>query len=241
MKWSKEEIALLRKQRFEKPYTPYAKCPDEFRDILGTSRSQDAIRFKSWELRNTEKMAEMKDEVVAVYDIETTDWHADAGFMLGWAVYYPNTEQTKSDFITKKEMFDYKFDKRICQSLLKEFENIDLLIGYYSTGFDNPFFRTRCLINGLKFPVYGSMRHHDCFYMARGKVKTRKKSLGVIAEALGMDAQKTHESISVWNLAKYGHPKSLAKIRAYNINDVIVTWQMYNELLKYGKYVPKSI
>lgn len=241
MNWSKQELALLKQLRFEKPFTPYAQCPQLFKDICGTSRSQDAIRFKAYEIRNKNKIAEIKDEVVAVYDIETTDWHADAGFMLGWAVYYPHTGQTKSDFIKKEELYNFKFDKRICKSLLKEFENIDLIIGYYSTGFDNPFFRTRSLMNNLKFPVYGSMRHHDCYYMARGKVKTRKKSLGVIAEALGLDAQKTHESISVWNLAKYGHPASLKKIRQYNINDVIVTWEVYNELLKYGKFAPKSI
>lgn len=240
MKWTKQELALLRKQRFEKPYTPYAKCPAEYLEICGTVRTQDAIRFKAYELRNEEKLGEQDQEVIGVFDIETTDLKADVGFMMGWAIYYPQTDRTVSDIITKKEIFDYKLDKRLCQNLLKEFAGIDLLIGYYSTGFDIPYVRTRCLMNGLKFPLYGSMRHIDCYYFARGKVATRRKSLAVIAEALGVQ-EKTHEPMDVWRRAKLGDTKSLSKLKAYNENDCIVTWLVYNELKKYGKYTAKSI
>jgi uncharacterized protein YprB with RNaseH-like and TPR domain len=241
MKWSKKELALLRKQRFEKPYTPYAKCPAEYLEICGTVRTQDAIRFKAYELRNEEKIEELDDEVIGVFDIETTHLKADIGFMLGWSIYYPHEGKTVSQFVTKKELTDYKFDKRICKLLLKELENIDLLVTYYGTGFDIKFSRTRCLMNGLTFPQYGSMRHKDVYYMARGKLATSRKSMGVVSEALGLDSQKTHESKTVWNLAKYGHPNSLAKIRRYCENDVLVTWLIHNELLKYGKYSAKSI
>lgn len=233
MKWSKAEEELLRTLR--KGRIPYAEKLQHF-----PGRSQDALRNKMDELRNLDRMDGQKFDKIGVFDIETTDWNADAGFILGWAMYYPNEEKVVSKFVQKKELFDYKFDKRVCDLALQELEKVDLLITYYGTGFDIPFTRTRCLINGLSFPHYGAMRHIDCYYAARGKVKTRKKSLGVIAEALGLQ-EKTHESISVWNKAKYGAPKEIAKIKAYCENDVVVTWEVYNELKKYGKYRSKSI
>ena len=239
-KWTKKEIDLLLRYR---PLDPSLKKTGYKALVpLFPDRTQDALRFKWWELNNEYKLENaMESERIGVIDIETTDLKADVGFMLGWAMYYPQEGKTVSAYITKKEMFDYKFDKRICKKLLEELKNVDVLITYFGTRFDIPFSRTRCLINGVGFPRYAEIRHIDCYYFARGKVATRRKSLGVIAEALGLDAQKTHESISVWNVAKYGKPNALKKIRNYNINDVIVTWDVYNELKKYGKYVPKSI
>ena len=234
MKWTKKEEKLLVTLRSKN--VPYREKVEFFE-----GKTQDALRNKMHEIRNRERMEDEKITRIGVWDIETTDWNADAGFMLGWAIYYPHDNKTVSHFVDKKEMYDYKFDKRICRELVKEFENIDLLVTYYGSGFDIPFARTRCLINGVRFPHFGEMRHRDCYYVARGKVKTRKKSLGVIAEALGLDAQKTHESVSVWNLAKYGHPASIRKIQKYCENDVVVTWDVYEELKKYGKYTTKSI
>ena len=236
MKWSeKEESELIRLRQANVPYR------EKIKYAIFKDRTQDALRNKMLELRNREKLVSLDQECIGVFDIETSDLNADVGYMLGWAVYYPHEDRVVSDIITKKDITNYTLDKRICKSLLKEFKNIDILMGYFSTRFDIPYFRTRCLMNGLKgFPGYGTMRHIDCFYFARGKVKTRRKSMGIVAEALGLQ-EKTHEPLPVWNKARLGDGKSLAKLRSYNENDVIVTWQIYNELLKYGKYTSKSI
>jgi len=234
MKWTKKEEDLLITLRGAN--VPYR---DKIKHFEG--KTQDALRNKMNQLRNREKVETLDDELIGVFDIETSDLKADVGYMLGWAVYYPHEDRVVSDIITKKEVTNLTLDKRVCKSLLKEFQNIDILMGYYSTKFDIPFFRTRCLMNGLKnFPGYGTMRHIDCFYFARGKVATRRKAMGVIAEALGLQ-EKTHEPLPVWNKARLGDAKSLAKLRSYNENDVIVCWQIYKELLKYGKYTAKSI
>ena len=233
MKWSKAEDELLITLR---------EAGVQYRNKLPhfPGRSQDALRNRMGFLRNAERLDDLDNQIIGVFDIETTDLKADIGFMMSWAVYYPNEDRVVSDVIKKREVSNLSFDKRICKSLRKEFDNIDLLIGYYSTKFDIPYVRTRCLMNGVSFPEYGTIRHTDCFYAARGKVATSRKSLGVIAEALGVD-DKTHEPKSVWRKARYGHEESLAKLLAYNENDCKVTWQVYNELKKYGKYTSKSI
>jgi len=233
MKWTKkEEDLLITLRRANVPYR------DKVRHFDG--KTQDSLRNKMYEIRNREKMADLAKEKIGVFDLETSNLKADVGYMLSWAIYYPNEDRTVSDVITKRDITTLNRDKRICKSILKELEDITLLVGFYSTKFDIPYLRTRCLMNGLDFPGYGSMRHIDVFYAARGKVATRRKSLGVIAEALGLD-EKTHEPLGVWNDARLGDKESLAKLLAYNENDCKVTWQVYQALLKYGRYASKSI
>lgn len=234
MNWTKKEDDLLIMLRGKN--VPYREKLQFFE-----GRTQDALRNRMNHLRNSMKLEEFEEERIGVFDIETSNLKADIGYMLGWAIYYPHEEKVVSSFINKKEIADLSLDKRICKELAKELENVDILMGYYSTNFDIPFTRTRFLMNKVKgFPKYGTMRHIDCYYFARGKVATSRKSMGAIAEALGLQ-EKTHEPKSVWNKARLGDAKSLAKLRAYNENDVIVTWQIYQELLKYGIYKSKSI
>ena len=239
MNWSKEEEELLIQLR--KSNVPYRekvqiwKARSDF-----PNRTQDSLRNHMNFLRNGEKVLEQDQEVIGVFDIETTDLKADIGFMMSWAMYYPLEDRIVSDVITKRDVSSLRFDEKICKSLLKELDKVSLLIGYYSTNFDVPFVRTRCLMNGLGFPGYGSLRHIDCFYAARGKVATSRKSLGVIAEALGLQ-EKEHEPRSVWRKARVGDTESLAKLLEYNKNDCVVTWQVYNELKKYGRIASKSI
>ncbi len=233
MKWSKAEEDLLITLRSSG--VSYVNKLPHF-----PGRTQDGLRNKMDAIRNKNRMDDLPNQIIGVLDIETSDLKADVGYMLSWAMYYPNEDRVTSDVITKRDITSMRLDKRICKTLVKELDGIELMIGYYSTKFDVPYMRTRCLMNGLSFPEYGSIRHIDCFYAARGKVATRRKSLGIIAEALGLDG-KTHEPLEVWRKAKLGDKDSLNKILEYNINDVIITWDVYNELKKYGKYVSKSI
>ena len=233
MKWTKkEEDLLITLRRANVPYR------DKIQHFEG--KTQDALRNKMNQIRNREKVSQLEQEKIAVFDIETSNLKADVGYMLSWAMYYPNEDRIVSDVITKRDITTLNRDKRICKSILKELDGVTLLIGFYSTRFDIPYLRTRCLMNGLDFPGYGSMRHIDVFYASRGKVATRRKSLGIIAEALGLD-EKTHEPLGVWNDARLGDKESLAKLLKYNENDCKVTWAVYQKLLKYGRYASKSI
>ena len=239
MNWSKEEVELLIQLRQSNvPYREKVKIWEARSSF--PRRTQDALRNKMNAIRNEDKIATMEQEKIGVFDIETSNLKADVGYMLSWAIYYPNEDRVVSDVITKRDVSTFNLDKRICKSILKELKDISLLVGFYSTRFDIPYLRTRCLMNGLDFPGYGSMRHIDVYYAARGKVATRRKSLGMIAEALGLD-EKTHEPLPVWNKARLGDKEALAKLVAYNENDCIVTWQVYKALQKYGRYSSKSI
>ena len=99
-KWTKREDELLRTLR--RANVPYREKVQHF-----PGRTQDSLRQRMWLLRNEERMAGLKDERIGVWDIETSDWNADAGFMLGWAIYYPNEEKTVSAFVNKKELANF--------------------------------------------------------------------------------------------------------------------------------------
>jgi uncharacterized protein YprB with RNaseH-like and TPR domain len=233
LKWSKAEEDLLITLR--KAGVPYIEKVKYF-----PGRTPDSLRNKMEALRDRSRKEGMEEEVIGVFDIETSDLKADVGYMMSWAMYYPHEDRMVSDVIRKSDISSFRLDQRICRSFVRELEKIDLLLGFYSTRFDIPYTRTRCLMNGVDYPGYGALRHIDVYYCARGKVATRRKALGVIAEALGLE-EKTHEPLEVWNKARLGDREALEKLLAYNENDCRVTWAVYTALLKYGKYSSKSI
>ena len=232
-RWTPNEDELLRTLR--KANVPYRDKVKHFPE-----RTQDSLRNRMNSLRMLDKVADMDFETIGVLDIETTDFKADIGFMLSWAMHYPNENKTTWDVLKRRDFTTGRTDKRICKSLNKELSEIDLLITYFGTRFDIPFARTRAMMQGVAFPLYGSMRHIDAYYFARSKVATHRKSLKAISVALGL-AGKTDVDIAVWAKAKIGHMKSLDLVLEHNIADVEVTWNVYKKLLKYGRFHAKSI
>ncbi|RLC81728.1 MAG: hypothetical protein DRJ03_19860 [Chloroflexi bacterium] len=234
--WTLEEEAKLIDLRSRN--VTFKNCVEHFE-----GRTAIALRFKTYNLTNVLNIKEStKKEKFAVFDIETTNFKANIGYMLSWAVYYPDEDRTVWDVINKDEIFELKRDARICQTLIDELKGVDILMGYNSTRFDIPFWRTRCIANGLldQFPKYGEMRHIDVYYYSRSKVATHRKSLDTISTFLGVGG-KTPVDIGVWADAQLGHKPALDKVLEHNIIDVKVTWDTYKMLQPYGKFTAKSI
>lgn len=231
-KWTEEEdkrLLALRKRN-----VPFKALPEFFE-----GRTQDAIRNRAWVLKETQSNGWIDDEVVAAFDIETTDLKADVGFMMSWAIYYADGT-VKSDRIKRREILNGKLDERIMKSFLKEIQNVDVLIGYYSTKFDVPYVRTRAEILGLDFPTYGQIKHLDLYYMVRAKLQLRNNRLATACEALGLE-EKTHEPIGVWNDARRGVQSAIDKLWKYNENDSKITFLLWERMKKYRKVTRKSI
>ena len=232
--WSEAEVvALLNKNM---PYHAMVHLP-----VFKGNRTVDALRCKRNKLLNYQRLdTALEHARIGVLDIETTNLKANIGFMLSWAMYYPQENKTTHAVVTKADITNLRRDKRVCKKLVKELAGVDLLITYNGTRFDIPYARTRCLMNGLGFPEYGEMQHIDCYYFARGKVATHRKSLDAISIALGCGG-KTAIDISVWADAGLGDKTALDEVLHHNLIDVKVTWDVYNQLKKFGRYAPKSI
>ena len=204
-------------------------------------RSERAVNSQIYRLRQDGRLKHWLDyENAIILDIETTDFSADIGIMLSWAI-KPVGGKVVSDVITKEELFNGKFDQRICRSLVSELEKADAVITYFGTGFDNVFLRTRCLILGIDFPLYGTIHHYDVYYTARSKLKLHSKRLDSVAKALGCDSQKTPVDISVWQKARWGDKAALDYVLEHNELDVLVLEEVYNKLRDFVKVTKKSI
>jgi len=179
---------------------------------------------------------------IAYLDIEATDLDANWGFMLSWCLKYQNDNKVRRGIITKKEIFNYKFDKRIIAELLKELENVDILVTYYGTKFDITFIRTRALYYGMddEFPAYGEMYHWDLYYKVRNKFNLHSNKLAVACEFLGIKG-KTPLTPEMIFLARYGESKALKKILEHNIGDVVILEELHNRLWRHAKWIRKSI
>jgi uncharacterized protein YprB with RNaseH-like and TPR domain len=180
------------------------------------------------------------DKRIAYFDIEASDLTANWGMMLSWCIKYRGDDKIREGVITKKEIFDFKFDKRIFEELMEELKNVDILVTYYGTGFDIPFARTRTLYHGLEFPAYGSMYHWDLFYKVRSKLKTHRKSLEVVTKFYGIEG-KTHLEPDMMFKAQYGHPEAMKQLLHHNREDVIILEKLHDLLWSHSKWIRTSI
>lgn len=180
-----------------------------------------------------------EDYRIGYLDIEATDLKADFGFMLSWAI-KDQYGDVYSDLITKQEIFDEKFDRRINRSLLNTMRKFGILVTYYGTGFDIPYIRARSLKNNLAFPEYGSIYHFDLYYKVRSQLAISRKSLGVSTAFLGIEG-KTPVTGNHWAKAKFGNPQALGYVLKHNIADVEILESLHERLKGFSKWTKKSI
>lgn len=180
------------------------------------------------------------DKRIAYFDIEASDLSANWGMMLSWCIKYRGDNKIREGAITKKEVFDYKFDKRITEELMEELKNVDILVTYYGTGYDIPFTRTRALFHGLEFPAFGSINHWDLFYKVRSKIKTHRKSLEVVTKFFGIEG-KTHLEPQMLFKAQYGDKEAMKQLLHHNREDVIILERLHDLLWSHSKWIRTSI
>lgn len=180
------------------------------------------------------------DKKIGYLDIEASDLNANWGMMLSWCIKYRGDKNIRRGVINKKEIFDYKFDKRILEELMEELKNVDIVVTYYGTGFDLPFLRTRAMYYDIKFPAFGSIYHWDLYYKVRSKIKTHRKSLEVVTKFLGIEG-KTHLEPDMLFRAQFGDPKALKELLHHNDEDVIILERLHDRLWRHAKWIRKSI
>lgn len=138
--------------------------------------------------------------------------------------------ETLQRSVSPQEVRARKYDRRLCQQFLQDLNEFDRLVGYYSTRFDIPFIRTRCLYWGLGFPPFGSLFHTDLYYAVRNKLRLSGNRLEAACIQFGIPAKATPLTPSIWRDAGTGCPKALALVVAHNEEDVASTEQLWDLL-----------
>ena len=234
-RWSAEEIDLLLKY-FK---TAWAKLT-LFQKLqsLNPNRSYEAMtrQIRRMKAKGMEKpkQSAIKKLRVGYLDIETSNLVADFGMILTWYIKAAGKNHYDFAIITKKEIHDYSFDKRVVSELLDALDNYDVLYVHWGVDrrFDIPFIRTRAFVHNLENKLPKRMEKFilDTWPIARNKLKLHSNRLDSIAEVLGIPVKKTPLSPKRWNLARAGHPDSLEYIALHNKRDVQILERIHKKL-----------
>lgn len=169
---------------------------------------------------------------IGFLDIETTDLDADRGEVITAVLL--GSGSSNYQYPDGKKWTERKMLKRLFASM----RQYDRIVTYYGTGFDVPFLRSRALKLGLEFPK--KVYHTDLYYVVRSKMKLHRNSLQAATRFLGIDGKNGFD-ISVWNKARDGDTKAIAKILDHNIRDVKILERLYKRLRPYFKDTKRMI
>lgn len=174
------------------------------------------------------------------FDIESCGLQGNWDFMLTYSIKPEGEDKIISGAVTKKEIDDGTFDKRIVKECIDNLMKFDRVYTYYGSRFDIPFLRTRALELGVEFPSYGALTHKDIYFIARYKLKLHSNRLATVCDLLGIKG-KTHQNPTTWRLATGGNKKALDEILLHNQWDVRILEEVYHKLKDFVKESETSI
>lgn len=181
---------------------------------------------------------------IGILDIEASNLKANFGIILTYCIKVYDKNKIYECIIKEEDLRNGTFDKNICKQLIKDMLKFDLIIGYYSTKYDIPFIRSRCLFHKLNFPIYKTVNHKDLYYMVRRLLALHRNSLEVATKFLGIKG-KNHVIGQEWNQAVMcsgeKFEKAIAYIIDHNRKDVIITEKLYKRLKDFDRGIVKSI
>ena len=176
---------------------------------------------------------------IGFLDIETTGRDAMFSTMLSWSI-KPYNKDPVFMVTDKKHLHSDDEDKHLLQPLVSEMLKYDLLVGYYSTWFDMPFIRTRCLEQGLPFPAWGATSHLDMYRVVKRNLRIDRRSLEIVSHIWGYQ-DKTHIVPKVWRMAGRGRTDALKYVIDHNIADTVLLEKVFLKLEPYFHSTRSSI
>lgn len=126
-------------------------------------------------------------------------------------------------------------DKNIVEKLSKAFNEADFLIAHNGIKFDIKKLTTRVVAH--KLPALPPVPTVDTLREARALGAFTSNRLDYLGEFLGV-GRKLHNSPNLWKRAFEGDKKALKEMLQYNIQDVYLLEEVYNELKPYMKKHP---
>lgn len=188
----------------------------------------------------------LKDNPIKVrigfFDIETSNLDANFGIILAYWFKEANKEKFHGGYINSRDVIhDEEPDRNLVIKLIDDLRKFDLVFTYYGTKFDLPFCRTRALHMGLDFPLFGTIKHKDVYYIIKNKFKLHRNRLEVACRELLGETRKSHFDGNMWRRAVQGDKKSLTYISDHCKDDVRDLEDLTNKVLDYAYPLWKSI
>jgi len=127
-------------------------------------------------------------------------------------------------------------EKQMLETFWKGIAAYDRIITFNGRGFDAPFLLQRSVIHGVRASrdlmpsrYYGLKSHYDLLEVLTFFGASRRFNLETWAEATGALNPK-EQGITGAEVADYWREGRIAEIAAYNLRDVLATWQLYRRV-----------
>ena len=178
---------------------------------------------------------------IGVFDIESTGLTGDFSCILCAVVkpYGRGKEQVFKIDLDKRDMLEA--EKDLLLEFLPVLTSFDGLAGYYSTRFDMPLIRTRCMFHGIPAPK--KIKHFDAYFTIRRTVNPTTRRMDRINEINRLTdeslPEKSKLGVKEWTGATFRRDKeSLDYIVEHCVADVRVLESIID---KYIDFVPEKI
>ena len=178
---------------------------------------------------------------IGVVDIESTGLTGDFSCILCAVVkpYGRGKEQVFKIDLDKRDMLEA--EKDLLLEFLPVLTSFDGLAGYYSTRFDMPLIRTRCMFHGIPAPK--KIKHFDAYFTIRRTVNPTTRRMDRINEINRLTdeslPEKSKLGVKEWTGATFRRDKeSLDYIVEHCVKDVQVLESIID---KYMDFVPEKI
>ena len=179
-----------------------------------------------------------------IYDIETSDFDPEQNFIICYVGILRDlvTEEIEhvQDSISKKDIkkavskSTFNFDERLLETLSHNMHQAHHVVGHYSTKFDNPYFRSRCLLTHQEklIPYYGYQFYGDTWRMMKTTMKAKRNTLkNFIRQTTGND-EKTFVDLKYWYITHFKDHKLWQKSMNYIIDHCVKDVKMTYEGLQ---------
>ncbi len=171
---------------------------------------------------------------VGYFDIETTDLKGDKGRILCGVIYDNNSK--RYDVFRNDDIAEcLADDAEIARQIRDRLEDFNIVVGWFSKGFDIPFINTRLVKAGFK-PIRPHLHLDPCWYLKgwRG-LNPRSSSLRVAAEFFDLKDRKPQVDVDVWIDAAYGGDrKAMDELVDRCKADVKITKEVCEKILATG-------
>lgn len=170
-----------------------------------------------------------------VFDLETWDLSPQFGPILVASVLDLQTGKMRSfrqdAYVKAKKAEDMADDKQLCVDVRDHLETFDLLIGWYSKGFDVAHFRTRLVLAGER-PLRKHFHIDPCWcYKGWRGLKPKSGSLDSVSKFFGLEP-KPEVLPEVWMRAKAGNKKAMDEAVERCEADTRITAAVYQKTLE---------
>lgn len=144
-------------------------------------------------------------------------WHSDPDGLVGFV--RSSRYELKGEYIPNHGL----------RTLWDQLDFTDVLVTYNGKKFDIPKLNTEFLLAGFDPP--SPFQHIDLYQVIRKNFGFFKNGLDYVTRQVLELGKAQHEGHSLWVKCMAGDPEAWETMRGYNVNDVIITEQLYDKLI----------